>query len=182
MRTMRRYIRACTPAATYFFTLTLQDRSARHLVDHIAEFRSCLAAVKAKHPFRIDAMVVLPEHLHALWTLPADDADFSTRWMLLKQSFTRRLHASGALDNAAQRRRSQRGERNIWQRRFWEHRIRDAEDHARHVDYIHFNPVKHGWVLRARDWPYSSLHSYVRAGRLAEDWGISAAIAGEFGE
>jgi putative transposase len=190
MRTMRRYIRADTPAATYFFTLTLQERSARHLVDHIAELRSCLAAVKARHPFRIDAMVVLPEHLHALWTLPADDADFSTRWMLLKQSFTRRLHASGALDDAAQRRRGQRSERNIWQRRFWEHRIRDAEDHARHVDYIHFNPVKHGWVLRARDWPYSSLHSYVRAGRLAEGlgnqrgdcggvWGVSMTGCGE---
>jgi putative transposase len=182
MQTMRRYVRDFTPGATYFFTLTLQDRSARLLVDHVAQLRACMAEVKARHPFRIDAMVVLPEHLHALWTLPTDDADFSVRWMLLKQSFTRRLHAEGALDAAAQAGRGERGERKLWQRRFWEHRIRDAEDHARHVDYIHFNPVKHGWVLRARDWPYSSFHSHVRAGTLQEDWGISAGIAGEFGE
>ena len=179
---MRRYIRARSGGATYFLTLTLQDRSSRYLVDHVAVLRQCLGQVKQRHPFDIDAIVVLPEHLHALWTMPADDPDFSTRCMLLKQRFTQQLGALGALDGTASHQRGRKGERSLWQRRFWEHQIRDEEDYARHVDYIHFNPVKHGWVLRARDWPYSSLHRYVREGTLPADWGISAAIAGQFGE
>jgi putative transposase len=179
---MPNYVRAWTAGATFFFTLSLQDRSARFLIDHVSELRACVADVKARHPFDIDAIVVLPEHLHALWTLPADDADFATRWMLLKHSFTRRLAASGALDGASATRRGAKGERSLWQRRFWEHQIRDDDDFARHVDYIHFNPVKHGWVMRARDWPYSSLHRFVREGKIGPDWGISAAIEGQFGE
>jgi putative transposase len=178
---MSQYIRARTGGATYFFTVNLQDRGARQLIDHVAELRACLADVKTRHPFTIDAMVVLPEHLHALWTLPPGDADYATRWMLLKQSFTGRLHAGGYLtQSAAEKRR--KGQRSLWQQRFWEHQIRDDDDYARHVDYIHFNPVKHGWVLRARDWPYSSLHRYVRQGVLPQDWGIDAAIDGQFGE
>jgi putative transposase len=117
-----------------------------------------------------------------LWRLPVDDGDAATRWTLLKQTFTRRLAELGVLPAEAQKPRGRRGERSVWQRRFWEHRIQDEADFARHVDYIHFNPVKHGWVLRARDWPYSSLHRFVREGKLPEDWGINAAIAGEFGE
>lgn len=180
---MRTYIRSDTPGATYFFTLTLQDRSARWLVDHVAELRACVADVKAKHPFAIEAMVVLPEHLHALWRLPPDDKEFGLRWMLVKQAFTQRLQARGALDGqAAAARRGRSGERTLWQRRFWEHQIRDEEDFSRHVDYIHFNPVKHGWVLRARDWPYSSLHRYVRNGILPQDWGVAGPIEGQFGE
>ncbi len=178
---MSRYIRARTAGATYFFTVVLQDRSARYLVDHVAELRRCFADLKAKRPLQIDAMVVLPDHLHAIWTLPADDPDFSTRWMLVKQAFTRRLQAGGVLEPAAAASRV-RGRRSLWQNRFWEHQITDDDDFQRHVDYIHFNPVKHGWVLRAREWPYSSLHKYVRAGRLPADWGIDAAIRGEFGE
>jgi putative transposase len=180
---MSQYIRADTPGATYFFTVCLHDRGARWLVDHVAELRACVADVRARHPFHIEAMVVLPEHIHALWRLPVDDGDFATRWMLVKQGFTRRLDAQGLLEGQPARRlRGQSGERSVWQHRFWEHQIRDAEDFARHVDYIHFNPVKHGWVLRASDWPYSSLHRFVREGRLPADWGISAAIEGEFGE
>jgi len=178
---MPNYLRTHTAGATHFFTVTLRDRSARHLVDHIADLRACLADVKSRHPFDIDAMVVLPEHIHALWTLPPEDGDFSRRWMLLKQAFTRRLHAGGVLDGGAAEVR-RKGQRSLWQDRFWEHQIRDDDDFARHVDYIHFNPVKHGWVLRARDWPYSSLHRHVRLGLLPADWGISAAIEGQFGE
>ena len=178
---MSRYVRFPLPGATYFFTVALQDRSARYLVDHVADLRACLAEVKDRHPFTIDAMVVLPEHLHALWTLPGGDGDFAVRWMLLKQGFTRRLNSNGALDEAAAGHR-RKGQRSLWQQRFWEHQIRDAEDFARHIDYIHFNPVKHGWVLRARDWPYSSLHRAVREGILPADWGINAAIEGKFGE
>ena len=166
---MPNYIRAHTPGATYFFTVNLKDRGSRVLVDQVAELRACVREVREHHPFHIEAMVVLPEHIHALWTLPETDGDFSTRWMLIKQAFTRRV---GAMTD----------ENKVWQKRFWEHQIRDDDDLARHVDYIHFNPVKHGWVLRARDWPYSSLHRYVREGKLPADWGISAAIEGQFGE
>lgn len=179
---MRTYIRADAAGATYFFTLTLQDRSARWLVDHIDVLRAAVKHVKARHPFDIEAMVVLPEHLHALWRLPVDDKDFSTRWMLVKQTFTQLLMANGVLDDASGAQRGLKKERNLWQRRFWEHQIRDEDDFARHVEYIHYNPVKHGWVSRAVEWPHSSLHRFIREGRLAADWGISAAIDGQFGE
>jgi putative transposase len=179
---MRRYIRADTPGATYFFTLTLQDRHARFLVTHIEDLRAALSRVKQGRPFRIDAMVVLPDHLHALWALAPDDADFSTRWMLVKQGFTKRLHASGALDASGAARRGRRGELGLWQRRFWEHQIRDARDFANHVDYIHFNPVKHGLAQKAGDWPHSSFHRAVRQGVLGPDWGMAAAPVGRFGE
>jgi putative transposase len=179
---MRRYIRSKTDGATFFFTLALQDRGARYLVDHVADLRACMAQVKARHPFTVDAIVVLPEHLHAIWTLPNGDSDFGQRWMLVKQGFTRKLQASGALEGTASGSRGRKGERSLWQRRFWEHQLRDEDDLNRHIDYIHFNPVKHGWVLRARDWPYSSLHRYTREGKLPLDWGISAAIPGQFGD
>jgi putative transposase len=179
---MRHYIRADAAGATYFFTLTLQDRGARWLTEHVALLRTAVARVKARHPFHIEAMVVLPEHLHALWRMPVDDQDFSTRWMLVKQCFTQLLAANGSLDEHAGTRRGSKGERSVWQRRFWEHQIRDEEDFGRHVDYIHYNPVKHGWVNRAVEWPHSSLHRFIREGRVAADWGISAAIEGQFGE
>lgn len=148
---MRRYIRANATGATYFFTLALQDRASRALVDHIVALRRSVAEVAARHPFHIDAMVVLPEHVHALWTLPPDDADFALRWMLIKQGFTRRLARSGALAPSEAAVRGRKGERSLWQRRYWEHQIRDEEDLVNHINYIHFNPVKHGWVLRAAD-------------------------------
>lgn len=179
---MRTSIRTHTPGAAYFFTVHLEDRGARYLVDHVADLRSCFAHVKEHHPFDIEAMVVLPEHLHALWRLPVDDGDHSTRWMLIKQAFTRKLQEARVLPPEAAPSRGRRGERSVWQKRFWQHQIRDDEDFQRHVDYIHFNPVKHGWVLRAGDWPYSSLHRFVREGRLPADWGIGAAIEGQFGE
>ena len=175
---MRRYIRAHTPGATYFFTVNLQDRSASTLVDHVDALRAVFQDVKARHPFRIDAMVVLPEHLHAIWTLPSGDADFATRWMLARQGFTQCLVRQG-IDCPT---RGVHGERVLWQRRYWEHQIRDEEDFARHVDYLHFNPVKHGWVARARDWPCSSFHRFVRAGVLPLDWGVAEMGEGKFGE
>jgi putative transposase len=179
---MRRYIRADTPGATYFFTLTLQDRGARFLVTHIDDLRASLSQAKQIRPFRIDAIVVLPDHLHALWTLPPDDADFSTRWMLVKQGFTKRLHAPGTLDAGAAAMRGRRGELSLWQRRFWEHQIRDDRDFANHVDYIHFNPVKHGLAASAGAWPHSSFHRFVRDGKLPPDWGLAATPGGRYGE
>ena len=123
--------------------------------------------------------MVLPDHLHAIWTLPEGDADFSTRWRLIKSNFSRDLPRSERISTS----RAAKSERGIWQRRYWEHQIRDEEDLARHVDYIHFNPVKHGLVARARDWPHSSFHRLVAAGLLHPDWGIGAtAPDGAFGE
>ena len=179
---MRRYIRSDTPGATYFFTLTLRDRSARWLVDHVTELRACVAEVKARHPFEIEAMVVLPEHLHALWRLPVDDADFSTRWMLVKQGFTRQLCDAGVLDEAGAQARGVKGERGLWQRRFWEHLVRDEADYARHVEYCYINPLKHGLVTRVRDWPHSSFHRDVRAGIVPPDWAGEIEQNGGFGE
>lgn len=123
--------------------------------------------VKRAHPFIIDAMVVLPDHLHAIWTLPENDADYPTRWMLIKSGFSR------GIPPGEYRRPSRvaKGERGIWQRRYWEHCIRDERDYEKHVDYIHFNPVKHGYVTRAVDWDHSSIHRYIADGRLPQDWG-----------
>jgi len=123
--------------------------------------------VQQRYPFTIEAAVVLPDHLHCLWTLPAGDDDFSTRWRQIKAGFSRALPRGEPRSLSRQR----QGERGVWQRRFWEHRVRDERDFEQHADYIHFNPVKHGLVERPVDWPYSSLHRWVRSGALPRDWG-----------
>jgi putative transposase len=120
----------------------------------------------------------LPDHLHAVWTLPPGDIDFSTRWRLIKNRFARALPKQERLGAV----RKARSERGIWQRRFWEHTIRDDADYARHVEYCHINPLKHGLVSRVRDWPYSSFHRDVRAGLFPADWGGEIEVTGEFGE
>ena len=135
-----RYRRAYHAGATYFFTVNLADRSLRLLVDHIDALRDAVRHVRRDHPFNIIAWVVLPDHLHAIWQLPDGDADFSTRWALIKANFSRRVPTGERIRDS----RRQKGERGIWQRRFWEHLIRDDRDLQIHVDYIHFNPVKHG--------------------------------------
>jgi putative transposase len=118
------------------------------------------------HPFTIDAIVVLPEHLHCIWTLPQGDADYKTRWALIKANFSRAI----PLGERCSERRRKRGERGIWQRRYWEHVIRDERDFASHADYIHWNPVKHGWARSPGDWPWSSFHAYVRRGIYTVNW------------
>jgi putative transposase len=160
------YRRADIKGGTYFFTVNLAERNRSLLVEHVDILRRVVKEVKQHHPFRIDAFVVLPDHLHAMWTLPQDDADYPTRWMLIKAGFSRRI-ATGEHRNAS---RTNKGERGIWQRRYWEHTIRDQQDYARHVDYIHYNPVKHGQVTRAADWPNSSIHRYIAAGMVDRDW------------
>lgn len=150
---------------TYFFTVRLADRRARVLTERVEVLRAVVRRVREARPFDIVAMVVMPEHLHAVWTLPDGDADYSGRWRAIKAGFTHALVRNG-MDLA----RNKNGEYALWQRRFWEHTIRDDTDLARHVDYIHYNPVKHGWVSRVRDWPWSSFHRYVRNGWLPPDW------------
>jgi putative transposase len=131
--------------------------------------RMAFRAVRAKRPFEVDAMVVLPDHLHCIWTLPPDDADFATRWRLIKTWFTK--HCDPSLRSAPNRARMTKREQALWQHRYWEHLLRDEEDFVRHVEYIHYNPVKHGHAQAPMDWPYSSFRRYVEAGVYPPDWG-----------
>jgi REP-associated tyrosine transposase len=162
---MVRYRRNYVPGGTYFFTVTLADRRSAVLTENIAALRPAFRATHQEHPFNLDAIVVLPEHLHAIMTLPDDDADFSGRWRRIKSMFTRAVVGPGMHVT-----RNSRGEYRLWQRRFWEHTITSDEDFEQHVEYVHYNPVKHGLVPRVADWPYSSFHRYVRAGLVPEDW------------
>ena len=162
-----RYRRALSPGGAYFFTVALADRGSRVLIERVDVLRNAFARVRASHPFTIDAAVVLPDHIHAIWTLPPGDADFPLRWALIKAAFSRAVDNTEYVSAA----RHARGERGIWQRRFWEHLIRNDDDLATHVDYIHYNPVKHSHAMRPIDWPNSSIHRYVADGRLPADWG-----------
>lgn len=169
---MPNYRRAFVPGGTWFFTVNLLERKNNDLL--IREFdllRNSVRAVRERHPFKIDAWVVLPEHMHAVWTLPPDDTDFSKRWRLIKSAFSRALPKTEFRSNV----RKAANERGIWQRHFWEHLIRDETDFERHVDYVHVNPVKHGLVDRVIDWPYSSFHRYAENGIYPKNW------CGDFG-
>jgi putative transposase len=163
---MTEYRRNFIPGGTYFFTVNLSDRSSRLLTDQIDLLRAAFRYTAARHSFDIDAIMILPEHLHAIWRLPPGDADYALRWRLIKTYFSRNLPDL----ESRSRSRSAKGERGIWQRRYWEHTLRDEADYARHVDYIHFNPLKHGHVARVQDWPYSSFHRYVREGCYPAHW------------
>jgi putative transposase len=164
---MANYRRNFILGASYFFTVNLADRRLRLLTEHIGSLRAAFREVRARHPFTIDAIVILPDHLHAIWTLPEADADFASRWRLIKSTFSRALPRGEAISQS----RVEKGERGIWQRRYWEHTLRDEPDLVRHIDYIHFNPVKHGHVTRVMDWPYSSFHRMVKLGIYPADWG-----------
>ncbi|MFC5695256.1 transposase [Pseudomonas sp. GCM10022186] len=168
---MSNYRRAHAPGGTWFFTVNLHNRRDDLLIREIELLRRVVRKTMLNHPFRIDAWVVLPEHMHCLWTLPPDDGDFALRWKSIKLGFSRRIPP----DERRTTTQRKRGERGIWQRRYWEHLIRDQTDYQRHFDYIHFNPVKHGHVRQVRDWPYSSFHLAVREGIYPEDWAGSGA-------
>jgi putative transposase len=177
---MTNYRRNFIPGGSYFFAVNLADRRLRLLTQHIDLLRAAFQYTRARHPFTVEATVVLPDHLHAVWTMPERDANFALRWRLIKAAFSRALSVVGEQISAS---RSSKGERGIWQRRYWEHTLRDDQDFARHIDYIHFNPVKHGYVGRVADWPYSSFHRMVRLGVYPEDWaGDSRKDGGSFGE
>jgi putative transposase len=176
---MADYRRNFIAGGSFFFTVNLAERRLRLLTEHIDELRAAVRETRRRHPFSIDAMVVLPDHLHSVWTLPEGDSDFSTRWRLIKSTFSRGLPTHERIAES----RAAKGERGIWQRRYWEHTIRDENDFARHVDYIHINPVKHGLVTPVKDWPYSSFHRMVRLGVYPEDWaGDVSTPTGDFGE
>jgi len=163
---MTQYRRARIEGGCYFFTVALEDRRSSLLVDRVDLLRASFQQTLQRHPFTIDAIVILPDHLHCIWTLPEGDADYSNRWSRIKAMFSR------GIEPGERRRQSRirRQERGIWQRRFWEHAIRDERDFANHVDYIHINPVKHGLIRRAIDWPHSSIHRYVKRGLCDPSW------------
>ena len=191
---MSDYRRFRIEGATYFFTLTLAHRGHRTLVDHIDLLRGAFARTRSERPFHCEAMVVLPDHLHAVWTLPPGDADFATRWGAIKSRFVMGLREadavvptdlpvvdSGRYAGLKPGLRNCKREAGIWQRRFWEHCIRDEADYRSHVAYCWGNPVKHGYVARAVDWPHSSIHRDVRLGRVEPEW-CGQVLDGMFGE
>jgi len=174
------YLRPKVPGATLFFTVALAARGGTVLVDHVGLLRAAVRETRDERPFYIDAWVVLPDHLHAVWTLPEGDAEYSTRWRIIKARFTRAVLAAGMVGaehppyglggrvggfHPPSRSKRMKGERGIWQRRFWEHHIRNEADHAAHVRYCHINPVKHGFVERPEEWAWSSVHREIAAGR-----------------
>jgi len=159
---MSNYRRAYTPGGHYFFTLVTHGR--QKLFDrqnNIDRLRDAFRHVKKKRPFSIDAIVILPDHLHLVLGLPKGETDFSQRLRLIKHHLSIHIDAP----------RNHRGEKRIWQRRFWEHLLRDEQDWRNHIDYIHYNPVKHGYVQRPLDWPHSSFSRAVRKGWYDENWG-----------
>ena len=160
------YRRNFLPGGSYFFTVNLLERRRRLLTDNIDLLRGSVRRVRRLYPFRIEAWVVLPDHLHCVWTLPPGDGDFAVRWRLIKLLFSKGLPREERLSAVRQR----RNERGIWQRRYWEHTLRDEKDFQAHVDYVHINPVKHGLVKRVADWPYSTFHRYVKTGVLSVNW------------
>jgi putative transposase len=176
---MTRYRRNFIPGGSFFFTVNLAERRSRLLTEKVDLLRAAIRETRANHSFGIEAIVVLPDHLHTIWTLPEGDRDFATRWRLIKAHFSRALPKGERISAS----RLSKGERGIWQRRYWEHTLRDERDFARHTDYIHFNPVKHRHVARVADWPHSSFHHMVRLGVYPVDWGGDMQdLDAEFGE
>lgn len=182
---MPNYRRARVNGGTYFFTInTFRRQTFLVDADVRAALRVGIETVRAVQPFVIEAWVLLPDHMHVIWRLPPEDHDFSTRWRIIKQVVTQRCGARLNRPEWMTTWRAKRFQSTLWQHRFWEHVIRDERDFARHVDYIHWNPVKHGYVQWVSDWPYSSFHRYVKAGMLPSNWagGREEHDDGGFGE
>ncbi len=162
------YRRNRVKGGCYFFTINLLERGNNTLlVENIDYLRKIVKDIRLQHPFHIDGWVILPEHMHCMWTLPNGDSDYSMRIRLMKGMFSQGLPKTEWLSSV----RRNSGERGLWQRLFWEHTIRDDNDYVRHMDYLHYNPVKHGYVKRVCDWSYSTFHTLVERGVYPSDWG-----------
>lgn len=162
---MPRYVRSALPGHTYFFTARAALRGSDVFTEHIDVLRQVMRRTRATHPFEIDEIVVLPDVIHTIWTLPEGDGDFSMRWCMLKSLFSRQIKAP----RVAEGMRLRPGETGIWQRRFWDHAIRDAEDLAMHKTMILSAPVQAGFVNRPEHWAYSSVHRGIARGTYAPD-------------
>ncbi|MGK5094177.1 transposase [Deltaproteobacteria bacterium TL4] len=160
----------------YFFTVvTFQRRPLFQDPENVNVLREAFRAIMKKHPFHLDAIVVLPDHLHCIWELPEQDHDFPMRWRQIKSDFTRNCSEEyKSMPSASHRSRK---EQSIWQRRYWEHQLRDEDDYWRHVDYIHYNPVKHGWVKEPVQWQWSSVHRFIEEKRISPDWGSEGSVS-----
>ncbi|WP_322866934.1 transposase [Aquicoccus sp. G2-2] len=196
---MSDYRRLRIPEATAFFTVCLAEPGATLLVEEVVRLRAAVRVTMAERPFGILAWVVLPDHLHCVWQMPEGDTDYSTRWGAIKARFTRSVKSGGtagynptlrddcgvALQPTGRVSKIGKQEGGLWQRRFWEHHIRDEADLNAHVRYCWNNPVKHGLARTAADWPYSSVHRDTAFGRVEELVGPGFGaedVDGEFGE
>ncbi len=159
------YRRFRVRGGVYFFTVALLDRKANYLIKYISLLTEAMKMTRVNWPFETIALVVLPDHLHAMWQLPVGDNDYSLRWMNIKRKFTRSLILQGV-----PLQKNRRDEYDLWQKRFWEHTLRNETDYENHANYIHYNPVKHQLVQRVRDWPYSTFHRFVKKGIYPENW------------
>jgi putative transposase len=169
---MADYRRWHVPGGTYFFTVVTFGRRRWLVQDTWRELlREAIEKERRKRPFRVVAWVLLPDHMHAVWTLPPGDQRYSLRWQKIKEEFTKSFLQQGGGEGVRNRSRRQRRERSVWQRRFWEHTIRDESDLERCVDYAHWNPVKHGLVRQVCDWKWSTFHRFVQVGHYGADWG-----------
>lgn len=181
---MPNYKRVKLGGATYFFTVVTVDRNPILIKPTVIDaMRNAILNVKNKYPFKIEAWVVMPDHMHCIWALPPGDCDYSKRWGLFKKEVSQKCHPE-LIDLKPSSSQTKRRELPFWQRRFWEHLIRDDKDYEKHMGYTHYNPVKHGVVKRVQDWPYSTFHKLVEQGVYPRDWGGDYAILEEvkFGE
>jgi putative transposase len=179
MREYRRHYRA---GGSYFFTVVTHHRQKILLNEDIrTALRASVNEVRQTMPFKVEAWVLLPDHLHCIWTLPENDDNYSLRWLLIKRGVSKQCKSYFDEKKQSKSRKS-RHESTLWQRRFWEHHIRDEEDFERCMNYVHLNPVKHGYVKRPVDWLYSTFHRCVKRGIYEENWGGSIELTGEFGE
>ncbi|GAB6141536.1 transposase [Methylosoma difficile] len=171
---MSDYRRCYVPGGSYFFTVVTERRAAI-LANDVARdcLRHAIRHCQQQLPFRVDALVMMPDHVHSIWTLPADSCDYSKRWGIIKKHFTQSWLVLGGAEQAVTASNLLHRRRGVWQRRFWEHALRDERDYQNHFDYLHFNPVKHGLVKRVQDWPYSSFHRWVGQGAYPVNWGMA---------
>lgn len=168
---MPNYRRPFDPGGVFFFTVVAERRVP--VFSHARarrDLRPAIRTVQAERPFEMTAIVLLPEHLHCIWRLPEGDSDFSTRWSCLKRRFTQTWLGAGGVETDVSASRRNRRERGVWQKRFWDHRLRNEDDMIHHVNYIHYNPIKHGLVRCPHAWPWSSFHRWVKEGYYRADW------------
>jgi len=169
---MPNYVRAYQPGGTYFFTVVTHQRRP-FLIDEVARccLREAWIEVRTERPFRVVGLCLMPDHLHTVWRLPENDDRYDVRWSSIKRLFSQAYRRCGGTEGPRNARRVRKREAGFWQRRYWEHLIRDEDDFRRHMDYVHYNPAKHGYVARAGEWEWSTFHRYVKRGFYDPDWG-----------